>query len=107
MDVPTRTSYVMAVVAPETRASAASVTAVPRSLATAASPMLAGYLLTLSTFGWPLLIGGTLKALYDVLLLLNFRSLRPPEELEPRGAAAFNPGQARSPAGPASRPPNP
>jgi MFS family permease len=104
MDVPTRTSYVMAVVAPEARASAASVTAVPRSLATAASPMLAGYLLTLSTFGWPLLIGGTLKALYDVLLLLNFRSLRPPEELEPRGAAAFNPGQARSPAGPASRP---
>jgi MFS family permease len=84
MDVPTRTSYVMAVVAPEARAAAASVTAVPRSLATAVSPMLAGYLLTLSAFGWPLLIGGLLKALYDVLLLLNFRSLPPPEEREIR-----------------------
>jgi MFS family permease len=80
MDVPTRTSYVMAVVAPEARAAAASVTAVPRSLAAAASPMLAGYLLTLSSFGWPLFVGGLLKAVYDVLLLLNFRSVRPPEE---------------------------
>ena len=58
MDVPTRTSYVMAVVTPEERAAAASITAVPRSLASAASPMLAGYLLGLSSFGWPLLIGG-------------------------------------------------
>src|SRR5262249_50863743 len=80
MDVPTRTSYVMAVVAPEARAAAASVTAVPRSLATAASPMVAGYLLTLSTFGWPLVIGGALKGLYDVLLLMNFRTVLPPEE---------------------------
>jgi hypothetical protein len=48
--------------------------------------MLAGYLLTLSSFGWPLLIGGMLKAVYDVLLLLNFRSVRPPEEHE--GGAA-------------------
>jgi predicted MFS family arabinose efflux permease len=80
MDVPTRASYVMAVVPPEARAAAASVTAVPRSLATAVSPMLAGFLLARSAFGWPLLIGGLLKALYDVLLLLNFRSLRPPEE---------------------------
>jgi predicted MFS family arabinose efflux permease len=84
MDVPTRASYVMAVVPPEARAAAASVTAVPRSLASAVSPMLAGYLLARSTFGWPLLIGGLLKALYDVLLLLNFRSLRPPEEREIR-----------------------
>jgi MFS family permease len=95
MDVPTRTSYVMAVVPPEARAAAASVTAVPRSLATAASPMVAGYMLTLSAFGWPLLIGGTIKAVYDVLLLLTFRSLRPPEELEPRASAA--PGTARPP----------
>jgi MFS family permease len=80
MDVPTRASYVMAVVPPEARAATASVTAVPRSLASAVSPMLAGYLLARSTFGWPLLIGGLLKALYDVLLLRNFRSLRPPEE---------------------------
>ena len=87
MDVPTRTSYVMAVVAPEARAAAASVTAVPRSLATAASPLLAGYLLTLSAFGWPLLIGGALKAFYDVLLLLHFRAIRPPEERDARPAS--------------------
>jgi MFS family permease len=80
MDVPTRASYVMAVVPPEARAAAASVTAVPRGLAAAISPMLAGYLLVRSVFGWPLIIGGLLKALYDVLLLLNFRSLPAPEE---------------------------
>ncbi|HSQ05799.1 MAG TPA: MFS transporter, partial [Burkholderiales bacterium] len=54
MDVPARTSYVMAVVSPAERAAAASVTAVPRSLASAASPSLAGYLLSLSSFGTPL-----------------------------------------------------
>src|SRR5207253_5388277 len=80
MDVPTRTSYVMAVVSPEERPAAASVTAVPRSLATAVSPILAGYLLTLSPFGWPLLIGGALKAMYDVLLLIKFRGVRAAEE---------------------------
>ncbi len=82
MDVPIRASYVMAVVPPEARAAAASVTAVHRSLASAVSPMLAGYVLAHSAFGWPLLIGGLLKARYDVLLLLNLRSLHPPEERE-------------------------
>ena len=84
MDVPARTSYVMAVVAPEERPAAASVTALPRSLATAASPLLSGYLLSLSLFGWPLVAGGLLKAIYDLLLLANFRSLRPEEEDRPR-----------------------
>ena len=80
MDVPTRSSYVMAVVTPEERPAAASVTAVPRSLATAVSPILAGYLLTLSTFGWPLIVGGVLKSVYDVLLLIKFRHVRSAEE---------------------------
>ena len=80
MDVPTRTSYVMAVVTPAERAAAASVTAVPRSLASSLSPSLAGWLLAISTFGWPLLIGGALKAAYDVALLYLFREMRPPEE---------------------------
>jgi MFS family permease len=80
MDVPTRTSYVMAVVTPEERPAAASATAVPRSLAAAVSPMLAGYLFALSTFGWPLIIGGALKVLYDVLLLVQFRRVVPPDE---------------------------
>ncbi|HXY98355.1 MAG TPA: MFS transporter [Stellaceae bacterium] len=80
MDVPTRTSYVMAVVTPGERAAAASVTAVPRSLAAAASPIAAGYMLALSSFGWPLLAAGALKAVYDLLLLGLFRHRRPPEE---------------------------
>ncbi|MDE2184193.1 MAG: MFS transporter [Alphaproteobacteria bacterium] len=80
MDVPTRTSYVMAVVAPEERPAAASITAVPRSLASAVSPLLAGYLLSLSVFGWPLIFAGTLKAVYDLLLLIRFRNLPPPED---------------------------
>jgi len=81
MDVPTRTSYVMAVVTPAERAAAASVTAVPRSLAASASPLLAGYLLGLTTFGWPLLLAGVLKGTYDLLLLAMFAKVRPPEEV--------------------------
>ena len=80
MDVPARTSYVMAVVTPPERPAAASITAAPRSLAGAASPVLAGYLLGLSSFGWPLVIGGGLNSLYDLLLLFIFRKIRPPEE---------------------------
>src|SRR5262249_10436585 len=80
MDVPARTSYVMAVVTPPERPAAASVTAAPRSLAGAASPVVAGYLLGLSSFGWPLVIGGSLNSLYDLLLLFMFRKVRPPEE---------------------------
>jgi MFS family permease len=80
MDVPARQSYVMAVVPPEERAAAASVTNVPRSLASAFAPLPSGLLLDYSLFGWPLLIGGGLKVLYDVLLLMQFRSVRPADE---------------------------
>jgi MFS family permease len=80
MDVPTRSSYVMAVVSPEERPAAASVTAVPRSFAAAISPSVAGFLLTLSPFGWPLVICGTLKIVYDLLLLGMFSAVKPPEE---------------------------
>jgi MFS family permease len=80
MDVPTRSSYVMAVVTPGERAAAASVTSVPRSLAASTSPLIAGYLLGLSTFGWPLLVAGAVKVVYDLLLLVAFRNRRPPEE---------------------------
>jgi MFS family permease len=80
MDVPTRSSYVMAVVTPDERPAAASVTAVPRSLASAVSPALAGTLLTTSFTGLPLIICGTLKIVYDCALLLSFRHIKPPEE---------------------------
>jgi len=81
MDVPTRSSYVMAVVTPEERPAAASVTAVPKTFAWAAGSMISGYLLTLSTFGWPLLIAGIIKGTYDILLLIKFQKVRPPEEV--------------------------
>ena len=80
MDVPTRSSYVMAVVTQAERAAAASFTSVPRSLAAAASPAIAGALFAASYRAWPLLICGGLKIVYDLLLLVQFRHLRPPEE---------------------------
>ncbi len=87
MDVPTRSSYVMAIVPPAERPAAASMTSVPRSLASAASPFLAGYLLSISTFGWPLVAAGGLKIVYDLLLLAYFRNVRPPEEQQGTGQA--------------------
>jgi predicted MFS family arabinose efflux permease len=80
MDVPTRTSYVMAIVSPAERPAAASITQVPRSLASAAPPLLAGWMLDNSTYGWPLIAGGLLKIVYDLTLLGLFRNVRPPEE---------------------------
>ena len=80
MDVPARQAYVMSVVPPEERAAAASVTNVPRALAAALSPALAGYLLTTTTFGWPLILCGGLKIVYDLLLLAMFQSRQPGEE---------------------------
>ena len=80
MDVPARNSYVMAVVSPAERAAAASVTNVPRSLASALPPLAAGWMLDRSSFGWPLIIAGSLKITYDLLLLAMFRNIRPPEE---------------------------
>jgi MFS family permease len=80
MDVPTRSSYVMAVVTEAERPAAASVTAVPRSLASAASPALAGALFAAGFQAWPLLLCGALKIAYDLALLAAFRHIKPPEE---------------------------
>jgi MFS family permease len=80
MDVPTRSSYVMAVVTPPERPAAASVTSAPRSLAAAAGPVLAGALFSAGFEAWPLIICGTLKILYDLALLWAFQHIKPPEE---------------------------
>ncbi len=77
MDVPARQAYVMAVVPPEERAAAASLTNVPRSLAAALPPFLTGLMLERTTFGWPLICAGLLKAIYDLLLLAQFRAVAP------------------------------
>jgi len=86
MDVPARSSYVMAVVTPPERPAAASVTAVPRSLASSLSPALAGMLLTTSFLGLPLILCGSLKIVYDIALLFSFRHIKPPEEANRPGS---------------------
>lgn len=80
MDVPARQAYVMAVVPPEERAAAAAVTNVPRSLAPAFAPLVTGALLDASTFGWPLILAGVLKIIYDLLLYRGFAALKAREE---------------------------
>ncbi len=80
MDVPARQAYVMAVVPVQERAAAASVTNLPRSLATALTPFLSGLLLEASDTGWPLVCGGAIKIVYDLLLLAQFRSVAPLDE---------------------------
>ena len=73
MDVPTRTAYVMAVVTPAERPAAASFTSVPRSLAAAVAPTLAGGLFGLGWLGAPLVACGVLKIAYDLALFAAFR----------------------------------
>jgi MFS family permease len=80
MDVPTRQSYTMAVVAPDERSAAAGFTTIVRTLASAVSPALTGALLSASFFNAPFFLAGGLKIVYDLTLYRNFRALRPPEE---------------------------
>ena len=80
MDVPTRQSYVAAVVAPHERTYASGITNVTRTVSWAASSSLAGALMQNLTFSAPLLLGGGIKILYDLLLYAGFRHLKPPEE---------------------------
>jgi hypothetical protein len=70
----------MAVVTPPERPAAASVTAVPRSLASSISPAFAGFMLAGPFSGLPLVVCGVLKIVYDLALLYSFRHLKPPEE---------------------------
>lgn len=84
MDVPTRQSYTMAVVAPDERSAAAGVTSIARSLGVAVSPALSGALLAGTiTFSAPFFIAGGLKMVYDLLLYRSFKTTKPPEELVP------------------------
>ncbi|MFL9963782.1 MFS transporter [Paraburkholderia sediminicola] len=77
MDVPTRTAYVMAVVTPSERTAAASFTSIPRSLAAALAPSLAGGLFGIGWLGAPLVACGVLKIAYDLSLLFVFRHVKP------------------------------
>ncbi|MGE5179136.1 MAG: MFS transporter [Bacteroidota bacterium] len=80
MDVPTRQSYVMAVVKPEERTPASGVTHLVRLGAWAVAPAFAGLFMRGGSLGAPLMIGAGMKILYDILLYRAFRHVRPPEE---------------------------
>lgn len=80
MDVPTRQSYVMSVVKPTERTVASGVTNVTRNVAWAVGPSFAGVVMQHVALAGPLVIGGSLKILYDLLLYRAFRHVRPPEE---------------------------
>ncbi len=83
MDVPTRQSYVMAVVAPRERMAASGVTSLVRSVGWASAPMLAGVMMQAGGLGLPLIVAGITKISYDLLLWREFRRVKPPEELDP------------------------
>jgi MFS family permease len=81
MDVPTRQSYTMAVVAPDERSAASGVTTIARSVGASISPVLTGLLLGIpALFSAPFLLSGGLKIVYDLLLYREFRAVKPPEE---------------------------
>lgn len=81
MDVPTRQSYTLAVVAPDERSAAAGVTGVARTTGAAISPSITGALLGFpALLNVPFYLAGGLKIIYDVLLYRSFRATKPPEE---------------------------
>lgn len=80
MDVPTRQSYTMAVVAPDERSAASGVSTIARSIGASLSPALSGALLA-TLISAPFFLAGGLKVVYDLLLYRSFKALRPPEEL--------------------------
>jgi predicted MFS family arabinose efflux permease len=80
MDVPTRQSYVMAVVPPSARTYASGFTNVARNAGWAVGPLLGGAMMQHIALAAPLLVGGSLKIAYDLLLYRSFRHRRPPEE---------------------------
>jgi MFS family permease len=80
MDVPTRQSYVLAVVRPEERTTASGITNLVRLAAWAVAPVFAGALMNGDSLYLPLTVGAAMKISYDILLWRAFRSVRPPEE---------------------------
>ena len=83
MDVPTRQSYTMAVVAPDERSAASGVTTIARSVGAAISPSLSGVFLSIpALFSVPFFLSGGLKIVYDILLYRSFKTMKPPEEKE-------------------------
>ena len=86
MDVPTRQSYTMALVAPDERSAAAGITGMARTIGVGFSPFIAAPLAASVAYtAVPFFVAGSLKILYDLLVYRGFRHVRPPEERERRG----------------------
>ena len=81
MDVPTRQSYVAALVSPNERTFASGLTDLARNRFWAIGSGVAGVTMWVLTFSVPLLVGGGTKVVYDLLLYRSFRRLKPPEEM--------------------------
>jgi MFS family permease len=83
MDVPTRQSYIMAVVRPEERSAAAGITGVARTVGASISPLFVGLMFARpSLISLPFFVAGTLKIVYDLLLYRGFVAYPPPEEAQ-------------------------
>ncbi len=96
MDVPTRQSYTMAVVAPDERSAASGVTTIARSVGAAISPSLSGIFLSIpALFSVPFFLSGGLKIVYDILLYRSFKTMKPPEESRLILACSFFTGEMR------------
>ena len=81
MDVPTRQSYTMAMVAPDERSAASGITGVARTVGASLSPVITGaFMANPALLGLPFIISGGLKIIYDLALYSNFRAAKPPEE---------------------------
>lgn len=81
IDVPTRQSYIVAVVKENERTAAAGITNISRNITQSISPSLAGYILqSLSLSSAPFVLGGLLKIAYDIALYFNFKSVKPADE---------------------------
>ena len=80
MDVPSRQSYVVAIVRPEERTAVAGITNLSRNIPFSVSPTLVGYSFQFVSLAFPFFFAGALKTAYDLLLYKNFRKTKPPEE---------------------------
>ena len=99
MDIPTRQSYTMAIVPPESRTSAAGATNLGRNIAQTISPTIAGYVAQATFLGAPFLVGSGIKLIYNALLYLTFAGIKPPQESDeqpmptPEGDVSDEPDQ--------------
>jgi predicted MFS family arabinose efflux permease len=88
MDNPLRSSFIMGVVRPEDRGSAAGITTLSRHVPVAISPTLSAYMMQAVSLNMPIFLGGFLQLFHDCTFYYLFRDVRPPEEQPAKAASA-------------------